>query len=48
MICHDCGGDKKALRLRYGKATSSAQVHHDLKCTKCNENGLVSCAMCMG
>ena len=48
IICHDCGGDKKALRLRYGKATSSTQVHHDLKCTQCNENGLLPCPVCMG
>lgn len=41
MICPDCSGNQKALRVRYGK------TEHALKCTSCNENGLVVCGVCI-
>lgn len=45
IMCTECGGDKKSVQLQYGSARAGLQ--HALKCTACNENGLMVCRMCI-
>jgi len=41
IVCPECGGDKKSVRMRFGRNPLS------LKCTACNENGLMVCRSCI-
>jgi len=46
ILCTECGGDKKSVHLQYGKSAREG-LSHQLKCTACNENGLMVCRACM-
>ena len=46
ILCTECGGDKKSVHLQYGESARKG-LSHQLKCTACNENGLMVCRACM-